>query len=91
MKTGSKEIPEGQPNCLAGLTFVFTGELTSIAREDATNLAKRYGGRVTTAPSGKTSYVVVGEQAGASKLEKIEKLKLKRLTEDEFLDLIATR
>lgn len=40
---GSKPIPEGRPNCLAGLTLVFTGELSSIGRDDAVDLAKRYG------------------------------------------------
>ncbi|KAF9434321.1 hypothetical protein BGZ76_008211 [Entomortierella beljakovae] len=87
---GSKEIPEGQDNCFAGWTFVFTGELSSITREDATDLVKRYSGRVTSAPSGKTSYVIVGDDAGQSKLDKVKKLKLKTLNEDEFLDLIRT-
>jgi replication factor C subunit 1 len=45
---GSKDIPEGQPDCLAGLTFVFTGELDSLSREDATELVKRYAGWVKT-------------------------------------------
>nr|ASF90187.1 hypothetical protein SPAR06058 [Bartheletia paradoxa] len=82
---GSKEIPEGKPNCLAGLTFVFTGELESLAREEAADLAKRYGGRVTGAPSGATSYVILGTNAGPSKLSKIEKLKIPTLDEDGFL------
>ena len=43
---GSKEVPEGAPGCLEGLTFVFTGELESLGREDANELAKRYGGYV---------------------------------------------
>lgn len=43
---GSKEIPIGEPNCLAGLTFVFTGELQSLARNEAQDLAKRYGAYV---------------------------------------------
>lgn len=47
--------------------------------------------RVTTAPSGRTSYVVVGSEAGAKKLETIAKLKLKTLDETSFLDLIRTR
>lgn len=88
---GSKEIPEGQPNCLAGLTFVFTGELESLSREEAQTLCKRYGGRVTTSPSSKTSYVVLGSDAGAKKLEVIAKHKITTLTEDEFLELIGTR
>ncbi|KAJ3086824.1 hypothetical protein HK102_012387 [Quaeritorhiza haematococci] len=87
---GSKEIPEGEENCLAGLTFVFTGELSSISREQAADLAKKYGGRVTSAPSSKTSYLVVGEDAGQSKLDKAKKLNLKTIDEDAFLDLIRT-
>jgi replication factor C subunit 1 len=42
---GSKEVPEpASPNCLAGLSFVFTGELSSFSREEAVDLAKRFGG-----------------------------------------------
>lgn len=40
---GSKLIPEGAPDALGGLTIVFTGELESLGREEATTLAKRYG------------------------------------------------
>lgn len=88
---GSKEIPEGKPNCLAGLTFVFTGELSSISRDDAVDLAKRYGAKVTSAPSSKTSYVVVGDNAGEKKLETIKKNRIKTLDEDGFLGLISQR
>ncbi|WFD41436.1 DNA replication factor C complex subunit Rfc1 [Malassezia psittaci] len=88
---GSKTIPDGAPNCLAGLTMVFTGELSSLGRDEAVDLAKRYGAKVTTAPSSKTSYVVLGENAGAKKLDVIQKNKIKTLSEDEFLNLIAQR
>ncbi|KAI0640589.1 DNA replication factor C, large subunit [Trametes meyenii] len=89
---GSKEIPVPKdPNCLAGLSFVFTGELSSLSRDDAVELAKRYGGRVVGQPSSKTSYVIVGADAGPSKLRAIEKNKLKTLDEDGFLNLIGTR
>lgn len=47
--------------------------------------------RVTGQPSGKTSYVVMGEGAGPKKLQVIAKLGIKTLTEDEFLNLISTR
>ncbi|BGP18533.1 hypothetical protein JCM10213_002954 [Rhodosporidiobolus nylandii] len=87
---GSKEIPVGADNCLAGLTFVFTGELDSLSREEGQDLAKRYGGRVTTAPSSKTSYVVLGAEAGPKKLELIKKHNLKTLDEDGFLALIGS-
>lgn len=43
---GSKEVPDGVPDALVGLSFVFTGELSSFSREEAIDLAKRFGGRV---------------------------------------------
>lgn len=76
-EAGSVDIPEGAPNCLAGLTFVFTGMLKYIDREAGQQLVKRYGGKVTTAPSSKTSFVVLGTDAGPSKLRKIQELKSK--------------
>ncbi|KAH9963263.1 DNA replication factor C large subunit [Russula dissimulans] len=89
---GSKIVPPAAaPDCLAGLSFVFTGELSSFSREDAVDIAKRFCGRVVGQPSSKTDYVVLGDSAGASKLAAIKKHNLKTLSEDEFLVLIATR
>lgn len=85
---GSKEIPTGAENCLAGMTFVFTGVLDSLGREEGQSLVKRYGGKVTTGPSSKTSYVVLGNDAGPKKLETIAKLKLKTINEDGLFELI---
>ena len=91
MAHGSKEIPDGAPDALAGLSFVFTGELTSFARDEAIELAKRFGGRVVGQPSSKTDYVVLGNEAGPSKLAAIKKHGIKTLDEDEFLKLIGSR
>ena len=44
---GSKEVPDGAPNALAGLAFVFTGELSAFSRDEAVELAKRFGGCVS--------------------------------------------
>ena len=85
---GSKEIPIGADNCLAGMTFVFTGLLETISREEGQELVKRYGGKVTSGPSSKTTFVVLGSDAGPSKLEKIHKLNIKTINEDGLLDLI---
>lgn len=85
---GSKEIPIGADACLAGLTFVFTGLLQSIGRDDAQSLVKRYGGKITGAPSKKTSYVVLGADAGPSKLTKIKDLSIKTIDEDGLFELI---
>ena len=85
---GSKEIPVGEENCLAGFTFVFTGILETISREEGQELVKRYGGKVTGAPSKKTSFVVLGNDAGPSKLRKIQEMGIKTINEDGLFDLI---
>ncbi|ORY80909.1 replication factor RFC1 C terminal domain-domain-containing protein [Protomyces lactucae-debilis] len=87
---GSKDLPVGEDDCLAGLTFVLTGILTSLSREDAAELIKEYGGKVTATPSSKTSFVVLGEQAGPSKIKKIHELKLRTVDEDGLLRMIQT-
>lgn len=87
---GSKELPTGEENCLAGLTFVFTGILDSISRDEGQQLVKRYGGKQTTGPSKKTSYVVLGRDAGPSKLETIRNLKIKTINEDGLFQLISS-
>ncbi|MCX5783488.1 MAG: NAD-dependent DNA ligase LigA, partial [Elusimicrobia bacterium] len=70
-----------------GKTFVFTGELKSMSREEAAQKARMLGGRDCSAVSSKTSYVVAGESAG-SKLKKAEKLGVTIISEKEFLDLL---
>ena len=85
---GSKEMPVGAENCLTGLTFVFTGLLDALGREEGQELVKRYGGKVTTAPSTKTSYVVLGNDAGPKKLEVIRKNNIKTINEDGLFELI---
>jgi replication factor C subunit 1 len=84
----STDLPDGAENCLAGLTFVFTGQLQLLGREQGQALVKQYGGKVTTAPSAKTSYVVLGSDAGPKKLETIQKNKLKTINEDGLFELI---
>jgi DNA ligase (NAD+) len=71
----------------AGLTFVFTGTLANHSREEAQALAVAHGAKIGGSVSKKTSYVVVGEDAG-SKLAKAEALKVKILTEAEFEKLL---
>lgn len=85
---GLNEAPVGAENCLAGLTFVFTGLLESLGREEGVDLVKRYGGKVTTSPSKKTSYVVMGSDAGPKKLETIARLDIKVINEAGLFELI---
>lgn len=83
-----EDLPTGAENCLAGLAFVFTGQLQRLGREQGQNLVKQYGGKVVGAPSKKTSYVVLGEDAGPKKLQTIEQHKLKVINEDGLFALI---
>lgn len=55
------------------------------------DLAKHFGGRVVGQPSSKTDFVVLGDNAGPSKLAAIKKHNLRTMSEDEFLNLIGTR
>jgi len=87
---GAKELPVGAENCLAGMAFVFTGVLETLGREEGQNLVKRYGGKVTSGPSSKTNFVVLGAEAGPKKLETIQKLNLKTIDEDGLFQIIRS-
>ena len=71
----------------AGKTFVLTGALSKFTREEATEKIELFGGKAAGSVSKKTSYVVVGENAG-SKERKARELGIPILSEDEFLAMI---
>lgn len=82
---------QGQPNCLAGLTFVLTGVYDSLERDEAAAIIKDLGGKTTTSLSKKTSYMVAGEESGPAKMAKAEDLGTTVLSEDGLLDLIREK
>ncbi len=71
----------------AGMTFVLTGALQKFTREEATEKIELFGGKASGSVSKKTSYVVVGENAG-SKERKARELGIPILSEDEFLKML---
>jgi len=73
---------------LAGLTFVLTGTLPTLSRDEAKKRIETAGGKVSGSVSKKTSYVVAGEEAG-SKLDKAQELKITVLDEAGLLQLLA--
>ena len=72
----------------AGMTFVLTGALTKFTRDEATERIEHFGGKAAGSVSKKTTYVVVGENAG-SKERKARDLGIPILSEDQFLEMIA--
>jgi DNA ligase (NAD+) len=74
---------------LAGLTFVITGTLPNLSRDDVKGLIEQHGGKVTDAVSKKTSYLVLGESPG-SKLEKARSLGVPILDEDGLKRLVIS-
>ena len=83
--TVNTNTPKGE--LLAGLSFVLTGTLPTMSRDEASELIKQAGGKVVGSVSKKTDYVVAGEAAG-SKLTKAQSLGIKIISEEELLELL---
>ena len=77
---GSKE------NIFENLTFVLTGTLINLKRDEAKEIIESFGGKVSSSVSKKTSYVLAGEEAG-SKLIKAQNLGVKIINEEEFINM----
>jgi len=85
VKIIEEKKPKYQP--LKGKTFVLTGELDSMTREEAKEKIRLFGGDVSESVLKKTDYLVYGKEPG-SKFEKAKKLGVKTVSEKEFLNLI---
>jgi DNA ligase (NAD+) len=86
LKSQARKAAQGE-GPLAGKTFVLTGSLDSMSRDDASDRIAALGGKVSGSVSKKTSYVVAGAEAG-SKLAKAQELGVAVLDEKAFLKLI---
>lgn len=92
LKENGVEVQAFQPRSKAqkfsGQTFVFTGTLQKLSRDEAQEMARSLGADISGSVSKNTTYVVAGESAG-SKLSKAESLGIPVLTEEEFLKMVG--
>lgn len=82
--------PTARSGAFAGKTFVLTGRLASLSRDEAGDIIREMGGTVSGSVSRKTDFVVAGEDAG-TKLRKATELGLRILDEDEFLEMTGRK
>ncbi|UKO99963.1 NAD-dependent DNA ligase LigA [Nostoc sp. UHCC 0870] len=87
VNTEEATTPNNINQKLLGKTFVITGTLPTLKRDQAKALIQKAGGKVTESLSKKTDYLVVGEDAG-SKLEKAQSLGIAQLTEAQLLEIL---
>lgn len=73
---------------LSGLTFVLTGTLSKMSRDEAKDKIKKLGGKVSSSVSGNTDYVVAGEEPGQNKMDDAKKFEVKTIDEKEFLKMM---
>ena len=74
---------------LKGLTIVISGTFSKHSRDEYKAMIEQHGGKNSGSVSGKTHYILAGENMGPAKLEKASKLGVKIINEDEFLKMIA--
>ncbi|QMW05933.1 NAD-dependent DNA ligase LigA [Spirosoma foliorum] len=85
---GEKKVVEQEGDALAGKTFLYTGTFANFSREELENRIEANGGRLLSGISKKLNYLIVGENAGPSKIDKAQKLNVQMIGEDEFLAML---
>ena len=84
----SEEQLSQRSDRLNGATIVISGTFAHHSRDEYKALIELHGGKNTGSISGKTDYVLAGENMGPAKLEKAQKLGVRIISEDEFLKMI---
>jgi DNA ligase (NAD+) len=88
VKTEEQKAEDHEKLVLDGKSFVLTGALQNMTRGEASELIKKFGGKISSSVSKKTDFLVVGESPG-SKYDKAKKLGISILSEQEFMELIS--
>ena len=88
--TEAEEAEQAESKPLAGLTFVITGTLPTLTREEATHLIEENGGKVTNSVSRKTSYLILGAEPGSKYIKAVE-LGVPILDENQLKKLLEAK
>ena len=89
LKLSASSIPKSLSSKLNGLSFVVSGVFSNFSRDEIKHAIEQHGGKSQGSVSAKTNYLLAGDEAGPSKLEKAKKLKVPVITEKEFIKLIS--
>lgn len=81
-------VQEDGDSRLAGMTIVVSGTFTNYSREEIKADIERHGGKVSGSVSGKTTFLLAGEKTGPEKMKKAEKLGVRLLTEEEYIEMV---
>ncbi len=84
-----KKVVEQEGDTLTGKTFLYTGTFANFSREELESRIEANGGRLLSGISKKLNYLIVGENAGPSKVEKARKLNVPMIGEDEFMAMLV--
>ena len=85
------QISQPTSSALKGQTFLVTGQLTELSRDDATLFIRRHGGEVKTGVSSKLNFLVVGAEPGEAKLAKVKELRVQTLSEVELYTMVLKK
>ncbi len=83
------EVKEFEGDQLTGKTFLYTGTFVNFEREELEQKIEANGGKVVSGVSGKLDFLIIGEKPGASKIQKAQKLNVKMISEEEFMDMLG--
>jgi DNA ligase (NAD+) len=83
-----RKVVEAESDTLAGKTFLYTGTFQNFSREELEERIAANGGKLLSGISKKLNYLIVGENAGPSKVEKAQKLNVSMIGEDEFIAML---
>ena len=90
MQVSTSSLPKKVSSKLEGLSFVVSGVFANFSRDGIKDVIEQHGGKSQSGVSAKTNFLLAGDEAGPSKLEKAKKLNVKIINEKDFEKMISS-